>query len=80
MCYFQSQISNPCFQVLDDKTSMLSASPFSNMKKIEKKRQRKDVKNLFRIKRETAKENKQNTTELEMYAIFFDQEKKQPKK
>ena len=52
------------------------------MKKIEKKRQRKgkDVKNLFRIKRETAKENKQNTTELEMYAIFFDQEKKQPKK
>ena len=50
------------------------------MKKKEKKRQRKDVKNLFRIKRETAKENKQNTTELEMYAIFFDQEKKQPKK
>ena len=31
---------------------------FSNMKKIEKKRQCKDVKNLFRIKRETAKENK----------------------
>ena len=28
---------------------------FSNMKKIEKKRQHKDVKNLFRIKRETAK-------------------------
>lgn len=45
-----------------------------------KKRQHKDVKNLFRIKTETAKENKQNTTELEMYAIFFDQEKKQPKK
>ena len=31
---------------------------FSNMKKIEKKRQHKDVKNLFRIKTETAKENK----------------------
>ena len=50
------------------------------MKKIEKRREHKDVKNLFRIKTETAKENKQNTTELEMYAIFFDQEKKQPKK
>ena len=40
----------------------------------------KDVKNLFRIKTETAKEKKQNTPELEMYEIFFGQENKQPKK